>query len=403
MKLTSLPIEFQQAIPVLERIQAANFLAYFVGGSVRDSLLNRPIHDIDIATSATPLEIKSIFRRTIDLGIEHGTVLVLEGDFGVEVTTFRTESDYQDYRRPSEVNFVRNLDEDLKRRDFTINALAMDKDGEILDLFNGVKDLDERVIRAVGNPKERFNEDALRILRAFRFSSVLGFEIDIETLEGIRETKHLLPNISVERIEMEFSKLLIGENYTHALQQMLDLTIDESFPVKITNGLYGLVNLKVPLSLKSGWTFLCYFNQLRGNEARAFLRAFKHSNQFVKEILTLLDGIMYRENNGWTIDTIYQYGFDNSILIEQMIGELGLENNYEIIHEIYNQLPIYQKSDLKINGKDILTASNCKQGKWLGELLNEIEHKVLYSELVNDKASLINFALKQIKQSETER
>ena len=164
MRLKHLPSEFQEALPVLEKIKAAGFEAYFVGGSVRDVLLGHPIHDVDIASSSYPEETKKIFPRTVDIGIEHGTVLVLENGHDYEVTTFRTEDLYVDYRRPSQVSFVRSLEEDLKRRDFTINAFALDEKANIIDKFNGLVDLEQKILRAVGNAAERFNEDALRIM-----------------------------------------------------------------------------------------------------------------------------------------------------------------------------------------------------------------------------------------------
>ena len=157
MKINKLPDVFQQAMPVLKKLEDAGFEAYFVGGSVRDILLHRHIHDVDIASSAYPEEVKNLFEKSIDTGIQHGTVTVLFDGNSYEITTFRTESGYQDYRRPDHVTFVQNLDEDLKRRDFTINALAMDTQGNIIDLFNGLDDLDKKIIRAVGDPEKRFH------------------------------------------------------------------------------------------------------------------------------------------------------------------------------------------------------------------------------------------------------
>ena len=180
MRLEKMPSEFQEALPILEKIKAAGFEAYFVGGSVRDALLNRPIHDVDIASSSYPEETKQIFERTVDIGIEHGTVLVLENGGEYEVTTFRTEDVYVDYRRPSSVSFVRSLEEDLKRRDFTVNAFALNENAEIIDKFNGLADLDNRVLRAVGKAEERFNEDALRIMRGLRFAASLDFDIEVD-------------------------------------------------------------------------------------------------------------------------------------------------------------------------------------------------------------------------------
>lgn len=211
MKLNNLPSEFQEALPILEKIKTAGYEAYFVGGSVRDAILGRPIHDVDIATSSYPQETKQIFSRTIDVGIEHGTVLVLEGKKEYEITTFRTEEEYVDFRRPSQVSFVRSLEEDLKRRDFTVNAFALDEDAQIIDLFDGMNDLENRTLRAVGIPAERFNEDALRIMRGFRFAATLDFEIEPTTFTAMVETAPLLEKISVERSFIEFDKLLMAD------------------------------------------------------------------------------------------------------------------------------------------------------------------------------------------------
>src|SRR5699024_1116338 len=176
----SIDEEIIRAVPVLNKIIEAYFESYFVGGSVRDHLLNLEVNDVDIATSALPHEIKQIFKRTVDVGIEHGTVLVLYNDESYEITTFRTESTYKDFRRPDSVTFVRSLREDLKRRDFTMNAIAVDIDGHVFDPYEGIKDLKAEIIRAVGNPHERFREDALRMMRAVRFAAQLDFEIEEE-------------------------------------------------------------------------------------------------------------------------------------------------------------------------------------------------------------------------------
>ena len=192
MRLDLTQPDFKAAIPILKKIEAAGYEAYFVGGSVRDAILGLPIHDVDIASSAYPAEIKRIFKRTADTGIEHGTVMVLDHGTGYEVTTFRTESRYQDFRRPDHVTFVRSLAEDLKRRDFTINALAVRHDGTIIDLFDGLKDLQHHQLRAVGNPHERFHEDALRMMRAVRFESQLGFGIEPATKAAIADNAKLL-------------------------------------------------------------------------------------------------------------------------------------------------------------------------------------------------------------------
>ncbi len=192
IKIDNLPNIFVKAMPVLQTLENAGFEAYFVGGSVRDVLLHRHVHDVDITTSAYPEEVKQLFDKSIDTGIKHGTVTVLYNNESYEITTFRTESGYQDFRRPDHVTFVQNLDEDLKRRDFTINALAMNTKGEIVDLFNGLDDLEHHIIRAVGDPETRFHEDALRMMRAVRFMSQLEFKLEEKTRQAIKDNHQLL-------------------------------------------------------------------------------------------------------------------------------------------------------------------------------------------------------------------
>lgn len=209
----------------LEILESNGFEAYVVGGSVRDNFLKRNPTDFDIATNALPNEIKECFSgfKIIDTGIKHGTISVIVSGNTIEITTYRTDGKYKDNRHPSEVLFLQNLSEDLKRRDFTINAMAMDKEGRIVDLFGGIEDLNSGKLVTVGNPYKRFSEDALRILRGLRFSSVLGFEIEKETSNAIHEYKELLKNISAERIRTEFKKLLMGENCMRVLREYRDV------------------------------------------------------------------------------------------------------------------------------------------------------------------------------------
>lgn len=186
--------------------------AYAVGGCIRDSILGRIPEDWDITTSASPYEVKEIFHRTIDTGIQHGTVTVMFGTEGFEVTTYRIDGEYEDNRHPKQVEFTKNLIEDLKRRDFTINAMAYNETVGLVDAFDGLNDINNKMICCVGSAKERFDEDALRILRAVRFSAQLNFEIELETLEAVKEKAENLCNISAERIREELNKLLLSEH-----------------------------------------------------------------------------------------------------------------------------------------------------------------------------------------------
>lgn len=197
---------------IITELEAAGYEAYAVGGCVRDLILGRTPDDWDITTSATPMQTKAVFKRTIDTGIQHGTVTVMLEHEGFEVTTYRIDGEYEDSRHPKEVVFTANLVEDLKRRDFTINAMAYNDRSGIVDVFGGMNDLENKVIRCVGDAKERFTEDALRMMRAVRFSAQLGFSIDSATESAIAELAPALANISAERVQVELVKLLLSPN-----------------------------------------------------------------------------------------------------------------------------------------------------------------------------------------------
>lgn len=197
---------------IIEKLNNAGFEAYAVGGCVRDSILGRIPNDWDITTSAKPMEVKKIFKRTVDTGLKHGTVTVLIGSEGYEVTTYRIDGEYEDGRHPKDVEFTSNLKEDLLRRDFTINAMAYnDKDG-LVDIFGGLEDIEKKVIRCVGNPVERFTEDALRLFRAIRFAAQLGYDIEEETYKAIGELAPTLSKISAERIQTELTKTITSDH-----------------------------------------------------------------------------------------------------------------------------------------------------------------------------------------------
>ena len=204
-----LPENVQKIITILEE---AGFEGYAVGGCVRDTLLHKNPDDWDITTNASPIEVKKLFPRTIDTGIAHGTVTVLIGKETFEVTTYRIDGEYEDARHPKEVVFTSCLSEDLKRRDFTINAMAYNDKTGIVDEFSGIQDLEAKIIRCVGNPEERFTEDALRMMRAVRFSGQLGYEIEFTTGQAINKLAPTLSKISAERICTELTKLMISEH-----------------------------------------------------------------------------------------------------------------------------------------------------------------------------------------------
>ncbi|MHC5218031.1 CCA tRNA nucleotidyltransferase [Enterococcus sp. LJL128] len=400
MKLEELPEEFIKAASVIDEIQQNDFEAYFVGGSVRDTLLGKTSHDVDIATSAYPEEIKQIFKRTVDVGIEHGTVLVLHGEESYEITTFRTESTYQDYRRPDSVTFVRSLEEDLKRRDFTINALAMEKNGQIIDLFNGLTDLADGMIRAVGNAKERFHEDALRMMRAVRFASQLDFAIEQETLNAIYTYHSLLSKISVERIAVEFSKLLLGKDRLKGLSPFIETGCYQSCP-----GLEGkgrelfcfseLPNRQIEEE-RQAWTLLVKELVIQPEEIRPFLKEWKLSNQMIHDVTELSYGLTQRLQGEWLATDLFRLGLDLVLSVEELLFYYNQEVKLKETANKYEQLPIKSRKELAVTGNDLLTVINQKPGKWLGQLIDELEKKVVTGELVNEQEALLVYAKNQL-------
>ena len=387
MRLTQMPSEFQKALPVLEKIKEAGFEAYFVGGSVRDALLNRPIHDVDIATSSYPEETKQIFPRTADIGIEHGTVLVLDGDEEYEVTTFRTEDVYVDYRRPSSVSFVRSLEEDLKRRDFTVNAFALDETGEIVDLFDGLKDLENQVLRAVGVASERFNEDALRIMRGFRFQASLGFELEQETFEAMKALTPLLDKISVERTFVEFDKLLLAPYWRVGLSSMIESQAYDYLPdmVGSQEKLQSLFDLEKDFTFESSeqaWAALLWV--LEVEDAQQFLKHWKTSRQFAKQVQDLLSILALREKGELGKRDCYRFDLDLLLQAENLRKAQGKEVNPQAITETYESLTIHDKKEMQINGGILIKEYGYHPGPELGDVLEEIEYAIVDGNLDNE-------------------
>jgi len=211
--MTDIRIEIpEKAKYIIDTLEDAGYEAYVVGGCVRDSILGREPQDWDITTSALPLQVKELFRRTIDTGLQHGTVTIMQGEEGFEVTTYRIDGEYEDGRHPKDVTFTPNLEEDLLRRDFTINAMAYNDRRGLVDLYDGIGDIERKIIRCVGDPMARFGEDALRMLRAVRFSAQLGYTIEPATRKAITELAGTLEKISAERIRTELVKLLVSNN-----------------------------------------------------------------------------------------------------------------------------------------------------------------------------------------------
>ncbi len=394
MRLKKLPSEFQEALPILEKIRKAGYEAYFVGGSVRDAILGRPIHDVDIASSSYPEETKAIFERTIDVGIEHGTVLVLENHQEYEITTFRTEDVYVDFRRPSAVNFVRSLEEDLKRRDFTVNAFALSEEGEIIDLFKGLEDLENRILRAVGVATERFNEDALRIMRGFRFQASLGFDLEEETFKAMTDCAPLLEKISVERVFIELDKLLLAPYWRKGLEGVIASHSYQYLPLlhNSRSSLEKLFQLKMDYNFTSSeqaWAALLL--TLDENKVSAFFKKWKTSRDFAKKVEQLVEIYRLREKASLNRRDVYRYDRNLLLSAEELRQAHGLPVDFQTIEELYDSLAIHDKHEMVVNGGMLMKEYGLKPGPGLGQVLSAIEWAIVDGELENDKQAIGDF------------
>ncbi|MDU1844385.1 MAG: CCA tRNA nucleotidyltransferase [Niallia nealsonii] len=384
---------FKEALPIIKKIEEAGYEAYFVGGAVRDHLLNIQINDIDIASSATPEEIKAIFPHTIDVGIAHGTVMVIWNQDTYEITTFRTESTYLDYRRPEKVFFVRELKEDLKRRDFTINAMAMDKNGQIIDYFNGEDALKKKEIKTVGNPNERFQEDALRMMRGIRFVSTLGFQVEKETLKGIVDNQQLLSKIAVERITAEFEKLLQGRWCSDALEIMIETKLYRFLPMleSAEKAISQLAKFHLTkLELPEKWAVLLLCMGVKDKQQiELFLRAWKLSVKQIKTVQKIIYWILQREQmSTWSRQALYFATLSIAVSAEkiyQLLWNQEIRSDISSIEEQYRKLPIKSKEELAISGNDLLRWTEKRPGPWIKDVLSLVESKVVEQKLPNDK------------------
>ena len=440
---------------IIDTLNQHGFEAYVVGGCVRDMVLGRFPEDWDITTSATPSEVKQIFRRTIDTGIQHGTVTVLLEQEHFEVTTYRLDGVYEDNRRPKEVSFTANLAEDLKRRDFTINAMAYNKKEGFIDLFGGLEDLKNRLIRCVGRAEERFEEDALRIMRAVRFSAQLDFAIESDTLMALKAKVKLLSKISVERIREELTKLLIsdhpdrlrllydtgitgvvipefdkamvteqnnihhiytvGEHTIRAVCEVAGKQEEELFLPKertILRWTMLLHDIEKPNTISVGKDGQNHFygHQEKGaNKAKKILRRLKFDNDTINAVVHLIRWHDYRfvltpvgmrraasKIGKEYMELLFEVNrADNSAknpeLIMDMYETLAMAKN--IYKEIQEKQQCISLKELNINGKDLI-AAGFKPGKEMGEILKSLLDAVIENPNLNQKEKLLELAKK---------
>ena len=401
------PTYVKNCIELLER---SGYSAYAVGGAVRDSLLGKEPSDWDVTTSATPDEILSVFAdfRTIPTGIKHGTITVLfdEGDnrYPVEITTFRVDGEYKDSRHPESVSFSKSIKDDLSRRDFTVNAMAYNESDGIIDLFGGTSDLDDKIIRAVGNPEKRFCEDALRILRALRFAAQLEFKIEENTLLGAQKCAPLLKNIARERISAELKRLLASSGASYSLQKMVECGIwNEIFEIPTpTNEQICAVNL-VPNGNFATRLAILLANYTE-REQEQTLNSLRLSNDEKKVVLRLCkvkDFHIQSENySKWARHFLHLY--DN--IWADALDVLSVWSKKEqfdifksIVLEEQKQKRPLRISDLAIKGDDLLPI--CQDNRALvGKTLSSLLKTVIDAPELNEKSILLDKAKEIIKE-----
>ncbi len=438
----------QKASYIIETIRQAGFEAYIVGGCVRDSILGREPEDWDVTTSARPEQVKALFRRTIDTGIQHGTVTVMLDKEGFEVTTYRIDGKYEDSRHPKEVIFTPSLIEDLKRRDFTINAMAYNEEGGLIDVFGGLQDMKEGVVRCVGNPRERFGEDALRMMRAIRFSAQLGYRIEEKTGEAIREMAPNLSHISPERIQMELVKLITSDHpeflkiayhtgvtkvilpefdrametpqiHPHHCYNVGEHTLQalkETEPDKILRLAVLLHDIGKPDTLswdEKGLTHFYHHASLGADLAEQILKRLRFDNDTISLVKKL---VLYHDyGNEWEPDMRRMRRLANKIGVDMLPmlfcvkrADILAQSDYlrqEKLERLEKWQELYQEmrslgqcvclKDLAVTGRDLMDIG-MRPGKELGEALQGLLELVLEEPAYNTKEKLLKEAEKYL-------
>lgn len=383
----------ENIISVMSLLEESGFEAYAVGGCVRDSLLGRKPYDWDVCTSALPEETLGVFKdlRTIPTGIKHGTVTVI-ADSPVEITTFRIDGEYLDNRRPSEVSFTRTLAEDLCRRDFTVNAMAADKNGSVTDLYGGKEDLQKKIIRCVGCAQKRFDEDALRIMRALRFAATLGFSLEESTARAVLLQKELLKNIAVERIRVETDKLLLGncEDILYNYREVFAVFIPEAEITREKAERISLADPEIEIRLA------LLLQNLAPETAKAVLRRLRYSNSVTNAVVGLVESKDMVVGNTLPAVKRLLHASDEEnakrlVRFRRANGSITAETEKEILSAINNVIDnneCYSLSTLAVNGAD-LSAIGIK-GKKIGETLNRLLNEVMEGTTANNKDDLLD-------------
>lgn len=413
----------QGAIRIVRTLTEKGYAAYLVGGCVRDEQLNRPVKDYDIATSARPEQVQRLFDRTVPTGLQHGTVTILIGRTPYEVTTFRRESVYEGYRRPSEVEYIDDLHEDLQRRDFTMNAMAMDSEGKLIDPFHGLDDIKQGILRCVGQAEERFREDALRMIRCVRFAAEYGLKVEPSTWDGFMACVPLLKHIAMERVRMELERMLEGRDPNLAFK-LLEQSNALNYTKKgvLLSRINGVSHWPDLRKLPEEETRLAYIYLQLGagpSEAAEDMSKLTFSRSQIDAVKRILAAYVMLDSGAesnplapsdgkrlWIL-TALRYGKEtlgrirHILLLQQEHQDF---NRHSSNSPIFNEwiisgqtwledIPAAELSELAVTGQELLQELKIKGGPWLGQLLNLLLEKVALGELANEKQTLLDAAV----------
>lgn len=352
---------YESAMEVLNQITLYGYQAYIVGGYPRDLYLKNGPTDIDICTDATPMELMNIFPQVILTNSEYGSIVILHNKIKFEITTFRSEGKYINNRKPTNIKYIDSLEDDLKRRDFTINTMCIDKNGGVIDLLNAKKDLDNKIIRMIGNPKIRLKEDSLRILRAVRFATTLDFELEPVLKAYIKKYSSLLKKLSWVRKKEELDLIFASPNKDYGINLLCELKLADALDIP------DLRKVKITPSMLVTWA------QLKTDKY-----PFSTSERdMIKNIIELKDKDLYDKK------TLYDYGLYICTLASELYNF-----DKKKINEVYSCMPIHSKNDIVLKPEAICKLLNKEPGKFLKNIINDLENKILDETLENDENNL---------------
>lgn len=359
---------YNTALELLNKLNEYNFKAYIVGGFPRDLYINKLSTDVDICTNATPKEIKEIFKDSKINSEKYGSVSLIYNNVRFEITTFRKEKKYENNRYPVKIKYIDNLIDDLLRRDFTINTLCIDNEGEYIDLLNAKKDIDNKIIKCVGDANKKIKEDILRSLRAIRFATILNFKLDDKLKKAIKKNKNLLKKLSYHRKKEELEKIFSSPNCQYGLELIKELELE------------NILNIKTDIVITT--SSLGIWAQLDVLDVYPFTKNERETIKDIKQILN--ENIL--DNN-----ILYKYG----LYVCTLVGEIKNIDRIEIVKK-YNDLPIFSIKDIDINANQICEILNKEKGPFIREVYKDLENKILSNKLKNNYNAIKNYLEHQI-------